>query len=54
MLRIKSTIYLTGQANLNNRNSKFKTDRMTARHSISDRNVLVIGICNFDIACPVK
>jgi len=36
MLRIKSAIYLTGQANINDRNSKFKTERMTARYSIND------------------
>jgi hypothetical protein len=29
--------------------SKFKTDKMTARHRISHRNVLVIGTWNFDI-----
>ena len=28
MLRIKSTIYLTGQANLNDRNSKFQTKKL--------------------------
>jgi hypothetical protein len=54
MLRIKSTIYLTGQVNLNNQNSKFKTVRMTAIHPISDRNVLVIGIFNFDIVCNLS
>jgi len=27
---------------------------MTARHLISDRNVLVIGICNFDIVCNLS
>ena len=35
------------QTNTNDRNSKFKTDRMTARHPISDRNVLVIGSWDF-------
>jgi len=33
---------------------KFKTDRTTARHPISDWNVLVIGICNFDIVCNLS
>ena len=33
------------------RNSKYQTDRMIARYPVSDRNVLVIGICNFDIVC---
>jgi hypothetical protein len=28
---------------------KFKTDKMTARHLINYRNVLVIGTWNFDI-----
>jgi len=37
------------QTNLNDRNSKFKTDRMTAIHRISCREVLVIGNWNFDI-----
>ena len=37
------------RANTNDRNSKFKTDSMIARHPISDRNVLVIGSWNFDI-----
>jgi hypothetical protein len=32
-------------------NSKQKNK---VRHPIGDRNVLIIGICNFDIACPVK
>jgi hypothetical protein len=27
---------------------------MTARHRISDRNVLVIGIWNFDIVCNLS
>jgi len=36
MLRIKSTIYLTGQTNTNDLNSKFKTDRKTARYTITD------------------
>jgi hypothetical protein len=40
--------------NINDRNSKFKTDRITARHSKSDWNILVIGICNFDIVCNLS
>ncbi len=39
------------QTNINDRNSKFKTDRMMSRYPISDWNVLAIGICNFDIVC---
>jgi len=27
---------------------------MTARHPISDLNVLIIGICNFDIVCNLS
>jgi len=43
MLRIKSTIYLTGQANHNNRNSKFETgfDHAQRRRL---RRVLNVGI----------
>jgi len=42
------------QTNTNDLNSKFKTDRMTARHTITDWNVLVIEICNFDIVCNLS
>ena len=42
------------QTNINDRNSKFKTDRMTARYSITDWNVLVIGIFNFNSICNLS
>jgi len=44
MLRIKSTIYLTGQAISNDRNSKFQTIPRPERFCL-----LNIGVCSFEI-----
>jgi hypothetical protein len=51
MLRIKSMIYLTGQANINDRNSKFKTDGITARYP---KYLKYLGHWNFDIICNLS
>jgi hypothetical protein len=37
MLRIKSSIYLTGQANHKDRNSKFQTNAFMTSSKIKDR-----------------
>jgi hypothetical protein len=42
------------QTNTNDRNSKFKTGKIKAIHPKSDCNVLIIGICNFDIICNLS
>jgi len=51
MLRIKSTIYLTGQANYNDRNSKYQTKKTIALNRFGTWSLrfiwnLVLGICD--------
>ncbi len=52
MLRIKSTIYLTGQANNNDRNSKLQT--LEFPWNLLARRLFggVLGICDFGLKTP--